>query len=191
MIIPGADSPCQPQLRPGATRRRFLRGALLAGALLPFGARAARLDGARELSFLNLHTGEALRAPYWENGRYLPDALAQISHVLRDHRADVAHAMDTGLLDLLFELKSTVGNQRPFEVISGYRSPATNEMLRDNSGGVAKMSLHMLGQAIDIRQQGTDLTHLHAAARSLQGGGVGLYQASNFIHVDTGRVRFW
>jgi uncharacterized protein YcbK (DUF882 family) len=130
--------------------------------------------------------------PYWQNGRYIGDALTEINHVLRDHRANTTHSIDTALLDLLYRLQTTVGNERPFEVISGYRSPASNEVLRlTGGGGVAKMSLHMVGKAIDIRQPGTDLLKLHAAAKSLKGGGVGLYRGSNFIHVDTGRVRYW
>ena len=145
----------------------------------------------RELGFLNLHTGEKLRVPYWENGRYLQDALAEINHVLRDHRANAVHAIDTRLLDLLARLQAAVGNSRAFEVISGYRAPSSNEMLRARSGGVAQGSMHLQGKAIDIRLPGSDLLRLHKAAVGLKGGGVGLYRASNFIHVDTGRVRYW
>lgn len=173
-------------------RRWFLRSAAVTGALVSFGVQAAPARGVRELGFLNLHTGERLKVPYWENGKYIRAALTEINHVLRDHRANTMHAIDTGLLDLLYRLKAAVGNDRPFEVISGYRSPASNEMLRlTGGGGVAKMSLHMVGKAIDIRHPGTDLLKLHAAAKSLKGGGVGLYRNSNFIHVDTGRVRYW
>jgi len=176
----------------GHGRRWFLRSAAVAGALVSLGVQAAPARGVRELGFLNLHTGERLRVPYWQNGKYIGEALTEINHVLRDHRANAAHAIDTALLDLLYRLQATVGSERPFEVISGYRSPASNEMLRlTGGGGVARMSLHMVGKAIDIRQPGTDLLKLHAAAKSLKGGGVGLYRGSNFIHVDTGRVRYW
>lgn len=182
-----------------ASRRGFLKRLAAAGALGAMGTRAlAALPGpvsapapVRELGFLNLHTGEKLRVPYWENGRYLQDALAEINHVLRDHRANAVHAIDTGLLDLLARLQAAVGNSRAFEVISGYRAPSSNEMLRVRSSGVAQGSLHLQGKAIDIRLPGSDLLRLHKAAVGLKGGGVGLYRSSNFIHVDTGRVRYW
>lgn len=171
--------------------RRFVTGlaVLAAGCLVE--ARAFAAAPVRQLGFLNLHTGERLQVPYWENGRYLGDALAEINHVLRDHRANVVHAIDTGLLDLLSLLQSRVRNTRAFEVISGYRAPATNALLRGRSSGVAKGSLHLQGKAIDIRLPGSELLQLHKAAVTLQGGGVGLYRASDFIHVDTGRVRYW
>lgn len=183
-----------------AGRRRFLKrlaaagaGGLLASpAVAAVAGRPPRPEAAvRELGFLNLHTGERVRASYWENGRYLDDALGAIYQVLRDHRANVIHAIDTRLLDLLASLQAAVGNSRSFEVISGYRAPATNEMLRANSSGVAQGSLHLQGKAIDIRLPGTELLALHRAAVGLRVGGVGLYRSSNFIHVDTGRVRYW
>lgn len=185
---------CLPAPVPAPSRRHFLKSAAVAGALLSLGAAQtlAGTRGVRELAFLNLHTGERLRVPYWEDGHYVPKALDEINYVLRDHRAEETHAMDTHLLDLLYRLQSAVGSAKPFEVISGYRSPATNEMLRrSGGGGVARKSMHMLGRAIDIRQPDTDLLRLHAAAKSLKGGGVGLYRGSNFIHVDTGAVRYW
>lgn len=173
------------------SRRRLLHLALAAPlAALAGHARAAQ--SARELAFHNLHTGERLRVVYWEAGRYLVDAQAAISHVLRDHRADQSHAMDPRLLDLLHELQQRVGNRRAFEVISGYRAPATNEMLRlHGGGGVSRLSQHLFGKAIDVRLPGTKLPRLHAAACALKGGGVGLYGGPDFIHLDTGRVRYW
>lgn len=145
----------------------------------------------RRLSLLNLHTGERIDRPYWVRGDYLPDSLSEIDRVLRDHRSGEVHPIDPGLLDLLSALQQRVGSRRGYEVISGYRSPATNAMLNQASNGVATRSLHMLGQAIDIRLPGTSLKTLHAAARQMQAGGVGLYTRSDFIHVDTGRVRYW
>ena len=182
-----------------ASRRGFLKRLAAAGALGAMGTRAlAALPGpvsapapVRELGFLNLHTGEKLRVPYWENGRYLQDALAEINHVLRDHRANAVHAIDTGLLDLLARLQAAVGNSRAFEVISGYRAPSSNEMLRARSSGVAQGSLHLQGKAIDIRLSGVPLADLRDAARSLRAGGVGYYPREQFVHVDTGRVRAW
>jgi uncharacterized protein YcbK (DUF882 family) len=176
---------------PSRGRRRFLGALAFAGASALCGTRAFAAAPARELGFLNLHTGERLRLPYWEAGSYLRDALAEIDHVLRDHRANAVHAIDLRLLDLLSHLQGVLGSRREFEVISGYRAPSTNAMLRARSTGVSRGSLHLQGKAIDIRLPGVDLARLHLAAVSLRGGGVGLYRASNFIHVDTGRVRYW
>lgn len=145
----------------------------------------------RELSFHNIHTGEKLSAAFWSDGKYLDDGVEEISWLLRDHRAGVASTMDPKLLDLLHQLQTTVGHQGEFQVISGYRSPATNKMLNKNTSGVAKRSYHMLGQAIDVRLPGFDTRQLHKAAISLKGGGVGYYSSSNFVHMDVGRVRYW
>jgi uncharacterized protein YcbK (DUF882 family) len=178
-----------------AGRRRFLRasvaGAVIAAAPLATVSTAVRAASERRLALLNLHTGERVDQPYWMRGHYLPDSLADINRVLRDHRSGEVYPIDPGLLDVLSALQHQVGSSAGYEVISGYRSPATNARLSSKSAGVAKRSLHMQGKAIDIRLPGTRLTHLHQAAKSLQAGGVGLYTSSNFIHVDTGRVRYW
>ncbi len=145
----------------------------------------------RELSFNNTHTGERLSATFWSDGKYLNDGIEEISWLMRDHRANLASAIDPKLLDLLYQLQAKVEHQGEFQVISGYRSPATNEMLNKNSSGVAKRSYHMLGKAIDIRMSGFDTSQLHKAAISLKGGGVGYYSSSNFVHLDVGRVRYW
>lgn len=145
----------------------------------------------RDLRFSNLHTGEKLAVEYFAGGHYLPDALTTVNHFLRDFRTGDVHAIDPHLLDLLHRLADVTGTARPFEVISGYRSPATNEMLRHRSEGVAAHSLHMEGQAIDIRLEDVPLRQLWQAALRLKRGGVGYYPASNFVHVDTGRVRSW
>ncbi len=145
----------------------------------------------RSLAFYNLHTGEQTNTIYWEGGQYIDEALDDINHVLRDHRSGELTAMAPSLLDLLYNLQQTVQGHGPFHVISGYRSPTTNEKLRKNSKGVARKSLHMQGRAIDIRLPGSELNTLRQAALSLKAGGVGYYPKSNFIHVDTGRVRFW
>lgn len=177
----------------GLSRRRFLSmtaGAAAGLLIAPAHASLSR-HGQRTLSFHNLHTGEKLTRTYWADGEYLPEQLADINHLLRDHRVDETHAMDPQLLDVLHRLQDRVGNHRPIEVISGYRSPRTNQMLRTGSSGVAKKSLHMQGRAIDIRLPGQDLGKLRQAALSLKAGGVGYYPKSNFIHLDTGRVRYW
>ena len=114
-----------------------------------------------------------------------------MNHLLRDFRTGGVGSIDPGLLDLLHELAAITGSQRAFHVISGYRSPATNQTLRQNSSGVASGSLHLRGQAIDIRLADVPLATLRDAARSMRSGGVGYYAASDFVHVDTGRVRSW
>ena len=174
-------------------RRRFLRTALAcAGGLVsaPLWANTLPTHGQR-LAFHNLHTGERLKTVYRSGDRYLPHALAEINHILRDFRTGEVTAIDPSLLDLLNRLHREVNAQRPFEVISGYRSPQTNAMLRANSNGVAKHSLHMEGKAIDIRLPGVPLADLRQAALDLRRGGVGYYPKSDFVHVDTGRVRHW
>lgn len=175
------------------SRRHFLRAC--AGVSLGLAAPAAfakvMLPAERKLAFLNLHTGERLKTEYWADGRYQRDALGEINHILRDFRTGGIHPIDPKLLDLLCALQRSVGRPGPFHVISGYRSPATNRMLRRHSKGVAKHSLHMDGQAIDIRLPGCELKHLRDAAKALRRGGVGYYAASDFVHVDTGRVRYW
>ncbi len=145
----------------------------------------------RVLSFTHLHTGERLEAEYFAGGAYQLDAVSAINHLLRDFRTDDVHVIDQNLLDLLHGLSTVTGTRQPYQVISGYRSPATNRMLRQHSDGVAAHSLHMEGQAIDIRLADVPLGHLREAALSIRRGGVGYYPASNFVHVDTGRVRTW
>jgi uncharacterized protein YcbK (DUF882 family) len=145
----------------------------------------------RKIALHNLHTGESLQAIYWEDGRYVPQALAAVNRVLRDFRTGDEHYMEPGLVDLLANLHGKVETAAPFQVISGYRSPKTNAMLHEHSDGVASKSLHMQGMAIDIRVEGVALEHLHKAALAIGRGGVGLYPTSNFVHVDVGRVRCW
>ena len=128
---------------------------------------------------------------YFAQGDYLPPALHEINHVLRDWRRNEIHPIDPELLDLLYDLHAATGSQKPFDVICGYRSPETNAMLARRSDGVSKRSLHLVGKAIDIRLPDVPLARLRDAARRLGRGGVGYYPASNFVHVDTGRVRAW
>jgi uncharacterized protein YcbK (DUF882 family) len=188
------------QTRVNLNRRAFLGfGAVAAAAALsPLRAEAAPAGPARSavrsLSFFNTHTGERLKTTYCCDGRYDAGALADINHILRDFRANEVKPIDPELLDLLHELSGTPETDRPFHIISGYRSPNTNQLLRARGGattGVATRSLHMDGKAIDIRVPGVKLDHLRGAAKSLKLGGVGYYPSSNFVHVDTGRVRFW
>lgn len=175
------------------TRRGFLTS--IAGAALTLAAPRVIASAApirdRELSFYNTHTGEKLSATFWSDGEYLNDGIEEINWILRDHRAGSATSIDPKLLDLLHQLQAKVEHQGELHVISGYRSPATNEMLNKKSSGVAKRSYHMLGKAIDVRMPGFDTSQLHKAAISLKGGGVGYYARSNFVHLDVGRVRNW
>ena len=180
-------------------RRRFLGigAAAAAAAVVPSRVQAANAPKPapeRVLSLFNTHTGERLKTAYCCGGVYQPDALKQINHILRDFRANEIKPIDPVLLDLLHELGGTLETDQPFHIISGYRSPHTNTLLRERGGattGVATRSLHMVGKAIDIRVPGVKLDHLRGAARSLKLGGVGYYPSSNFVHVDTGRVRYW
>lgn len=176
---------------PQLTRRRFL-GTLAAAApvlVVPRGLGAVA-EAPRTLRFIHTHTGERLALEYYRGG-YEPDALATLDHFLRDFRTGDVHPIDERLLDLLHDLAGLTGTGRPFQVISGYRSPATNAMLRQHSEGVAAGSLHMKGQAIDIRLADVRLPALRDAALAMGRGGVGFYPTSDFVHVDTGRVRHW
>ena len=173
-------------------RRHFLAGAG-AALLAPVSPALASLGDVRTVAFDNIHTGEKLKADYWVDGRYVPEALSDVNHVLRDFRSNEVHPIAPQLLDLLTLLHGHLETEEPFSVISGYRSPATNAMLRGEHehSGVASKSLHMQGMAIDIRVPGRALVALRDAALVQRGGGVGYYPASDFVHVDVGRIRTW
>ncbi|WP_373019495.1 DUF882 domain-containing protein [Thiomicrorhabdus sp.] len=179
-------------------RRSFLKlgGMGTAAALAPTSLFASMQkqqskEEFRTLSFYNLHTGESLKTTYWEQGIYHPEALEEISHVLRDFRTNETHDMDIALFDLLHDIRNQTGSKKSFNVISGYRSPKTNAMLHTTTQGVATKSLHMVGKAIDINLPGFKLADLRKVAMHQRQGGVGFYPKSNFVHVDTGRVRYW
>jgi uncharacterized protein YcbK (DUF882 family) len=181
---------------PSPGRRRLLWGlaAPVALALLgPLTPREAEAAGRRErrLALHHLHTGEALEATYFADGRYLEDGLRRASWLLRDWRAKRARAVDPELLDLLWAVRRRLGTDAPVHVVCGYRTPETNAMLRRRSEGVARASLHLKGMAIDLRVPGRPLRQVRAAAAGLKGGGVGYYPRSDFVHLDTGRVRHW
>ena len=177
-------------------RRLFLGRAarlLTVGAALPLARPAlAALPNARSLEFAHTHTGERLSVVFAIGEQHVPEALNRLNLFLRDHYSGEVGNIDPQLFELLFRVRQELGCEQPFQVISGYRCAGTNSRLRNTGGGgVARQSLHMQGKAIDIRLPGSDLLRLHKAAVGLKGGGVGLYRSSNFIHVDTGRVRYW
>lgn len=178
----------------GNVGRRAILGIGLAGlASMAAGPAFAALNKPRErtLSLHNLHTGETIRTTFWADGVFQAAALRDIDFVLRDYRTDEVTEIDPQLLVLLHRITQTTGVDAPFEVISGYRSPNTNAALANASSGVAKKSLHMQGMAIDVRLPGLRLRHLRDTAKRLQSGGVGYYPKSDFVHIDTGPVRYW
>lgn len=177
-------------------RRDFLKMGLgvLAGSMLPLNAMAAvlkQVEPNRMLSFYNIHTQEQTEVCYFDATGYRADALIQIDHVLRDYRTGEVNPIDTELLDLLYAVKCRVHPQTPFSVISGYRSPVTNERLRRSTNGVAKKSFHTKGKAIDIRLPGYSTGQLRKLCIGMKAGGVGYYPKSDFIHLDVGPVRTW
>jgi len=145
----------------------------------------------RKLKFYHTHTGKELEVTYYQQGEYDPEALAQIRVYLADWRDGKQQNLDPELMDVLWQIQLATGNANTWEVISAYRSPQTNELLRSRSSGVAKKSQHLVGNAIDVRLRGLDLEVLRDTALSLKLGGVGYYPGSDFVHVDTGRVRYW
>ena len=174
-------------------RRLFLRGVAgtcAVAALSPRQLLAGDQDE-RVLSFVHTHTHERLTVPYYAGGEYIPEGLKRLKAFLRDHRTGDEHEMDASLFDLLNDLRLATGTKSPFQVISGYRSPRTNTMLREHGSGVSRGSLHLQGRAIDIRLADFGTAKLRDAAIKLGRGGVGYYKTSDFVHVDTGRVRRW
>lgn len=150
-----------------------------------------RAASVRELAFYNVHTDERLNTAYWEQGSYIPGALHEVNHLFRDFRANEVKPIDPRLLDVLFAIRRELGVGRPIDLISGYRSYATNAWLASQSEGVARHSMHVEGKASDIHIPGIELRDLQVAALRLGAGGVGYYPRSGFVHVDTGRVRRW
>lgn len=176
------------------TRRSVLKAGLAFAAyssLPPFAYGALAKDTTRSLHLYNVHTGESIKTVYWEDGVYVTESMKDINYVLRDYRTNDMIDMDPRLLDLIAAVHKKVGSRRPFEVISGYRTPKTNEMLYEHSTGVNPNSPHMYGKAIDIRLGDCHLRNLQKAAIALRQGGVGYYPASDFVHVDTGPVKVW
>ncbi|MCB2214950.1 YcbK family protein [Desulfofustis glycolicus] len=184
----------QTAAKPRLSRRSFLIAATqLAGAVLigslPTPCPAAATAGQR-LSFYHTHTGERLQIDFHPSS-CSPRTIQRINRFLRDHRTGEIRPIDLRLLEMLCHIKKGGRSSGTIEVISGYRSPKTNAMLQQKSSGVASKSLHLQGQAIDIRLPDLKTSRVRDIARSLQSGGVGYYPTSDFVHLDTGRVRFW
>jgi len=178
------------------SRRRFLHLGALAAAAMYVPSPALALERTtkrfeRTLDVYNMHTGESLSTVYWIKGKYLPTSLRDMSYVLRDHRSDQVKPIDPQLFDLLYTIDKIVGLRDSFHVLSAYRSPATNATLRTYYSGVAEHSMHVEGKAVDVRFFGNDLQMVRRLATDLQWGGVGYYPGSNFVHLDTGPVRYW
>jgi uncharacterized protein YcbK (DUF882 family) len=188
------------------SRRRLLKaGGLLAGAsvagasiasasaagALARGVGATASPAVKRLALRNLHTPESLDLEFYRDGAYVPDALAAIQVLLRDYRNGEQHPIDPPLLDYLHDVAQRLGVDPVFHVISGYRSPQTNALLRERSSGVARYSLHLEGRAIDVRLAGIDCAELAERALSIRRGGVGYYRKSDFVHLDTGAFRTW
>lgn len=147
--------------------------------------------GPRRLRLVNVHTQEKISVVYWKDGEYQQDSLNKINFLMRDFRANEVMYMDTAVVDYLFDVYSQTESDEHIQILSGYRSPKTNEMLRKRSGGVAKNSLHIVGKAIDFRIPGMATRELQRRALSMQRGGIGFYKRSDFVHIDSGPFRHW
>ena len=180
----------------GISRRGLLRAfAATAIAATPtFSQAAGFLRGAgdiRRISMYSGRTGERIDTIYWIEGEYIGEALAEISHFMRDWRTGSAKTIDTRTIDIITAAHRLMDVSEPYMMLSGYRSPQTNAMLRNQSSGVARNSLHMAGQAADLRLSSRSVSQIAQAAAACRAGGVGRYSGSNFVHMDCGSVRTW
>ncbi len=176
------------------TRRGFLKwaaGSFGAVALAPDLLKAA-VARERYLFFHNPNTNETVRRVYWTPREgYVRESISEISWALRDYHNDQVKTFDPSVLDQLYALQVQMGLWKPVNVISGYRSPTTNGALSNRSRGVARNSFHMQAMAMDVRLPDGRVSDLYRAACSLGAGGVGYYPGSNFVHIDSGPVRYW
>lgn len=175
-------------------RRKWLAlgGAAMGMAMLS-GQAFATLSTPRPRILLlnNLNTGEQLKAEFFDGKNYIQEELVRLNHLFRDYRANKVKSIDPRLFDQIFRLQAMIGTRKPIQLISGYRSPRTNNELRERGSGVAKHSYHTLGQAMDFHIEGVQLANIRKAALKMRAGGVGYYPRSNFVHIDTGPVRNW
>lgn len=183
--------------KPTVISRRGVLRAFAATALVAaptYSNAAGFLRGAgdiRRLKMYSRRTGESLDVIYWIEGDYIKDALTEVNWFMRDWRRDRFRAIDTRTVDIIAATQQLLNTSTPFLMLSGYRTPETNALLRKRSRGVAKNSLHMKGQAVDLRMQGKSVRHVATAAASCAAGGVGRYSRSNFVHLDCGEKRLW
>lgn len=174
-------------------RRRFAIQALAAFATVPAARVASGAEPLKErrIRLSNIHTDEVLNVTFHDTNGFVASCMPKLRHLLRDYRTGEEHEIDCDLFVLLSDLARAAGREPDYEVISGYRSPATNAKLHAQSHGVAEHSLHMEGRAMDVRLRGFELAAFHNLALAAKRGGVGFYPRSNFVHIDTGRVRTW
>lgn len=180
-----------------ALTRRALLSAFAATAVVaaPTYANAfGLLRGAgdfRRLKMYSGRTGESIDTIYWVDGQYIKEALAEINHFMRDWREDAVIQMDPRNFDIIAAVHNLLGTDEPYLLLSGYRTPKTNAMLRRHSRNVAKNSLHMKGEAADLRLKSRTVSQMAKAAITCKAGGVGRYYRQNFVHMDCGPVRTW
>jgi uncharacterized protein YcbK (DUF882 family) len=175
------------------TRRQFCIALIVAGiATRSALAQDAPAPSERAITLHNTHTNETLSVVFKRGNDYDAAALAKLRHILRDWRNDESHDMDPPLFDQLFDLALAAGVEPSYEIISGYRSPESNGQMAAKPGsGVSKNSLHMQGRAMDVRLHGCPTSKLRDLALAAKRGGVGYYERSDFVHVDTGSFRTW
>lgn len=182
--------------KPVMTRRAFIGGMAigLTAASPTFAAAPAILKGAgdyRALNVINAHTDERLNCVYWIEGGYVPEALEAFNYIMRDWRQNAIKPIDPRTLDIMAATHGLLRCSEPIQIISGYRSPKTNAMLRGRGRGVARNSYHLKGMAVDFSLNTRSVREVARAAKSLGAGGVGMYSRSQFTHVDSGPVRDW
>ena len=178
-------------LRSNLSRRSLLTGAAATLIICPFSKARANIGDFRRINIYNPRTDERLDAIYYVHGEYIPGIMAEVNRILRDIRADEVAPIDRRVIDIVSATQYMLGHDRPFSVISGYRSPRTNAMLRRRSSGVAKKSFHVKGMAMDLRMKGVSSDQIANIGEALGSGGVGRYSSSNFVHLDSGPVRDW
>lgn len=178
------------------TTRRVFTVAAAASALLPWqlvraGVSQKIVYPDRSLSLYNVHTAEKEHIVYWSDGKYIQSGLDKINWIMRDFRTSDIKSIDPRLLNIVYLLTRKLESEKPIQLLSGFRSKKTNDMLRKTTEGVARRSFHMTGRAMDIRIPGIQTRNIQKAALRLGGGGVGFYPSSNFVHLDSGPVRTW
>ena len=181
----------------GTFTRRGILGAFAATAVVAaptYSKAAGFLRGAGDIRSIKMYsgrTGERISMIYWIEGDYIKDAVTEVNRFMRDWRTNDVYKMDLRTIDIMAAAQNLLNTDEPYMLLSGYRSPKTNAMLRSRSRGVAKNSLHLKGQAADLRVNGRSVSQIARAAASCRAGGVGRYSGSNFVHMDCGPVRTW